>query len=358
MADGNPKEPGKGPRDVEDLKARLGLKVARRVPSVAPAPPPAPEPKPKAEDAAVVSPPPAPPPKPKVPPRPERAAPIIIEEAPPPPKTPWEKYGKPTIYALIPAIAGMILGYVFSRGSARGANLALAKSDAGKIMVLLKEAFDRVEDVAGIVDPIYGKARKEQKELPQLQAMLRRHVDWEGLDALGKVEGPKDFEQIFETDYKRFTKDTVRRLTSFFVDFTRLLQTVRLHIERTRAAQLLLNNEARAGVGPRPYAVISQALPDVPAGEIVLIRGQRFVKKGKDEVPVFDIARRNDPGRPIAVPGASVVPINSGGLFKDSGSLLEEYNRRMHDLVDILRRLLDLKPGLGIAIEKIAQMKV
>src|SRR5262249_13111841 len=150
----------------------------------------------------------------------------------------------------------------------------------------------------------------------------------------------------------------VRALVRAYVDLRQLQRAVNLHVERSKAAQLALGTEAKTGQGPRPYGVITHALPDIPAGEIVLMRGQRMVKKGKEEVAVFDVVRRSDPTKPIAVPGGSVVLINSVGLFKDSGSLLEEYNRRVHDIVDIVRRLIDVRPGLTISIEKIAQMKV
>src|SRR5262245_42383768 len=133
---------------------------------------------------------------------------------------------------------------------------------------------------------------------------------------------------------------------------------MRLHVERSKAAQLALNGETKAGLSPRPYGVITQMLPEIPAGEIVLMRGQRTVKKGKDDVAVFDVLRRSDPTRPIAVPGNGVVLINSVGLFKDSGALLEEYNRRVRSMVDIIRRLLEVRPGLTISIEKVANMKV
>jgi hypothetical protein len=407
MAQGDPKEPGRAPsRDVEDLKARLGLKVPRRAPAVTPVPPAAPAPPrapapPAAPGAAPTdrSPPAAPgaapadrsPPAPpgaapadRSPPATPGAAPATLAaparapalpraydpstyaaaepypvEEMPARKSLWERWGKRAVYGLIPAIMGMIVGYVFAKGATRGAMLSKVKADASKILGIVNNAYGQVEEIASIIDPAYGKARRERAaELPTVRWYQRREVGWPSIEALGKIESLKDVEQIFDTDYKRFNRLTVKLLVAFFIDYSRLQQAVQDHVERTKAARMLLDAEAKAGATPRLYGVMGQSLPGLERGEVVVLRGRRLVKKGGQEVPVYDVVRRTDPGTPIAVPGNAVVILNAPGLFKESGVLLEEYNRRLKDITEIVRRMLDVRRNLTLSIEKVAEIKV
>jgi hypothetical protein len=280
-----------------------------------------------------------------------------VEERPRP-KSAWQRWGKTAVFALIPAVLGTIVGYVFAKGSTRGNLLAKVRDDARKIVELVKGAYVQVEEIGAAIDPAFAAARRGRQELPPLRPPLRRQVDWNAEKALAAIQAPKELEQIFETDYKRFNRLTVRLLNSFFVDFTRLAQLVRDHVERTKSVKLALEAEVQAGQSPRAYGVIVQSLPSMDRGEVVVLRGRRMVKKGQEEVPVFDVARRRDPGTPIAVPGSALVILDAPGLFKDSGALLEEYNRRLREIGDVVRRLLDIQRSLVSAVERIGEMKV
>jgi hypothetical protein len=370
MAENEPKEPGRSPpRDVEDFKARLGLKVPRRAPVVAPPPPapPAPsgvpdQPVAPVPSAGQAAPPPAPRPRAPEPPPPPVARPVVapelfIEE--PTPRVPaWKRLLRPAAYGLIAALLGAVVGYVFGKGAQRGAMLAKVRSDAVQILEVVRHSYDQVEQVGGILDPEFAKARAQRKDLPPVRSFLRRAVDWAALDTLGRIEAPRDLEKIFETDYQRFTRHTVKLLTGFFVDFSRLTRLVADHVERTRSARALLEGESKAGATPRVHGVIISNLPSLEIGEVVVVRGQRTVRKGKEDVDVFDVARRNDPGTPIAVPGNSLVILRAQGLFKEAGSLLEEYNRRLVEIADVVRRLLEIRRSLVSALEKIAEIQV
>jgi hypothetical protein len=282
---------------------------------------------------------------------------LLIEEPAPKPPT-WKRLAKTAAYGLIPALLGVIVGYVFGKGTQRGAMLVKVRGDAVQILEAVKQSYDQVEHLGGVLDPDFAKARAERKELPPVRSFLRRNVDWAVLDTLSKIEAPKDLEKIFETDYQRFTRSTVKLLTGFFVDYSRLTRLVADHVQRTRSARASLEAEGKAGATPRVYGVMVGNLPSLEAGEVVVVRGQRTVRKGKEDVDVFDVARRSDPSTPMAVPGTAVVILRAPGLFKEAGSLLEEYNRRLVEIGDVVRRLLEIRRSLTSAVEKIAEIKV
>jgi hypothetical protein len=122
---------------------------------------------------------------------------------------------------------------------------------------------------------------------------------------------------------------------------------------------MLLDAEAKAGATPNLYAVMAQTLPGgLERGEVVVLRGRRMVKKGTEEVPVYNVVRRSDPGALIAVPGSAVIVLSAPGLFKEAGALLEEYNRRLKDLAEVVRRMLEVRRNLSLSLEKIAEIKV
>lgn len=382
MAEGDRKGPGRGgAKDVDDLKARLGLKV-RREPPPAAAPPPAPEPtvverEPFAADPTTVSP--AAPeitqrlPRSALPveetyapnarvsaPPPARtpAPPLWVEEAPPPPKSLWQRWGRTMAVGLAVALAGGLVGFVFGKGASRGSQLARVKKDAEKIGGAVKSAFTQVEAVAAALSPSYASA-KQKGGTAKVEAILRTAVDWTNLDAIAKFELPKELETVFDTDFfKLLGGSRIRLFSGFLVDFQRLAQSVRDHVERTKASRAQLDADAQAGQGGRrAYAVIVTALPGLDRGEIVLLRARRVVKSGEEETVVFDVAKPAAPAQPIAVPATSLIVLNAPGLLKTGSALLEEYNRRMRELAFIVQRLLDTRDAVLNLVEKVAAAK-
>lgn len=410
---GDRKGPG-GSRDVDDLKARLGLKVPRKAPPPAAAPAPIAPPAHEAYsgettaggsaggatfDATVVGSLPArhdeavpqtqpfthaaqghgyappghgyaPPGHGYAPPaayaqteptpRPALAyvAPLYVEEPPPPRKSLWQRMGRPALIALLIAAGGGVVGYLVGKGAAIRAGYAKVKGDAVKIDAVVKEAYSKIEEVASLVDPGYAAARKAGQDPQSVRTVMRQDVDWASLEALEKVEPPKELESIFETDYKRFNRLTVKSLVSFYIDMTRLFQGLHAHAATTKAARAQLDAEAKQGSGPRAFGIISAGLPNLERGEIVLLRGRRSIKQGAEETFVVDVAKRSAPTQPIAIPEANVLLLNAPGLIKTSGSLLEEFNRRNREVAETLRRLLEVRGRLQGSMEQIiAQIK-
>jgi hypothetical protein len=386
MASGEGKEPGRGgSRDVDDLKARLGLKTPRKAPAVAPpppSPPPTPSPIESIEPTIVSGQPEITQPLPRevvlaraeaqraettaripaveAPARPSYAVPPPwIEEAPPPPKTTWQRWGRSATIALVIALMGAALGYVFGKGSSRSDLLARVKTDAGRIAETLQGAFARVEEVAMHLDPMFAAAKKQGKDLPPVRGVLRANVDWAGLEAMSKFEVPKEIESIFDTGFfKMLGGARGKMFAAFLVDFQRLAQSVRDHVQRTNAGRAQLEAELKSGAAaPRAYAVVSQPLPSLERGEVVMLRGRRTVKSGKEEVVVFDVARPSAPSQPIAVPEEKVVILNAPGLIKAGSALLEEYNRRMRELALVAQRLLEGRVSVLALVEKVSGKK-
>ena len=82
-----------------------------------------------------------------------------------------------------------------------------------------------------------------------------------------------------------------------------------------------------------------------------------MVKKDKEEVVVFDVAKPAAPAQPIAVPETALIILNAPGLLKTGSSLLEEYNRRMRELAFIVQRLLDTRDSVMALVDKVAAAK-
>jgi hypothetical protein len=269
-----------GPRDISDLKARLGLKKAAPAPNTTPAqgqpqaaaPLPSPTgaaagPKARAIPSPFAQPEPPPEPAaPAAPPDPRRdpfamqqaanlAAFYGIGQALPgsADSVSAEPLSKPKPWGIIGlfAIVGVV---VFGLGNACGriyqsrAEFNITIDQAGQI----REEVDRLSKQLNKVAEVLNASKETQKGNP----------DFDMSAALGAMDLKKpDTQKIFHTNYMHFEDPAIERLFNYYDHTIQLYDQITLHAKKTDADKAAIQSYMAngAGKGNKNYAVVIDA---------------------------------------------------------------------------------------------------
>jgi hypothetical protein len=370
-----------GPRDISDLKARLGLKKQTGVmPAVVPNTTPAqgqpaatgpgsvPAPIPSPTSRAVPAPfgTPEPPAAPAAPPDPRRdpfaqqqAANLAafygvgqvlpgssegVSDAPISKPKPWGQIG-------VFVIAG---GLLFGVGNACGRIYSSR--------VEFNQTIDQAGRIREEVDSLAKQLNKIADVINASKETQKGNVDFEMTQALGALELKKpDTQKIFHTNYMHFEDPAIERLFTYYDHTIQLYDQITLHAKKTDADKDAINNYVKngAGKGDKNYGVTLDLTGAIPLAHFVELGSPVCPQPDQTDCPPAQLKGfkyRMDSGgawgdKPIkGKPGDTVTPIQPSALFKSVAA----GNPDILAYKDYIRRIVSIK---GLAGSLVAEQK-
>ncbi|HXU67684.1 MAG TPA: hypothetical protein VN947_00070 [Polyangia bacterium] len=366
-----------GPRDISDLKARLGLKKTAAMPAAAPAPTPAhgqpatqqqPVPPPSGYGAPAPQQPSGPPPpfgRREEPPPPQPAAPAD------PRRDPFASAQQQQAAANLAAFYGLGQALPGSADSVSGDSISKPKLSGRLVIFLISLAVifgvgnacgriqrDRIEyntttDQAGQIREEVEKMSKTLSSivdaLNSTPAGRKGDVDIDLSAKLGAMDLKKpDTVRIFHTNYNSLEPVIVERLMQYYDGTIKLYDEIQVHAKKTDNDKDALTRMAQAGAkSDKNYGVIVQPQGGLMIAQFVEVGQPVCQQEGKTDCNANELKGfqyRMDSGsgwgtRPVkGKPEAIVMPLQQTPLFKAVAAgnpdflAVKDYARRMAEI--------------------------